>query len=313
MLTLSLFALGLLLTVKGADWFTGSAVWMATVTRIPEVIIGATVVSLATTLPEFSVSAYAAYSSHSGLALGNAIGSNIANIGLILGASVLLRAISLEPRLLLSEGLFMVFAGFTMLFLVRDGVLSGSEGWLLFLLLAAYIYYTVTSARKERNKNRVPGTNSDRTSKEAILLNLGKFGLGIAAVILGSRLMVQHGAQIARILGVPEMVIGLSLVAIGTSMPELITALTCVFKGHQGLSVGNIIGANFLNMTWVLGGSALIRPLPVSDSLLKTDLPIMMLFMAALLLFGARNGKLERWKGAALLAGYAVYVLALFS
>ncbi len=325
-LDLLLFGLAVALIGKGADWFTEAAVKIAEATHVPKVIIGATIVSAATTLPEFSVSAIATIQNTADMAIGNAIGSCVCNIGLILGTCTLAKASVTDRKLLTQQGGFMIGACVLIFLLTLGGGLERWGGSILVMGLIAYMYYSVRTAKARRDKAliemRVDEEDADfpmqpPTLTKEILL----FLVGAICVVAGSYLLVNTGRALARLLGVSELVISLTVVALGTSLPEYVTAFTATLKGHQELSMGNIIGANILNIFWVLGGCSLIRPLtlnpdppflglPQTQSL---DLPITFLLMVLLIGFGFSRGELKRWQGGALFVIYAAYLVILFT
>lgn len=323
---LVIFAIAVALISKGADWFTEAAVKIAEATHIPKVIIGATIVSAATTLPEFSVSAIATIQNTTDMAIGNAIGSCICNIGLIMGTCTLAKASITDKKLLTQQGGFMIGAGILIFLLTLSGRLERWGGAILIMGLLAYMYYSVQTAKSRRDKilleMRVDEEDADfpmqpPTMTKEILL----FLVGAVCVVAGSYFLVGSGKQLARMLGVSELVISLTVVALGTSLPEYVTAFTATLKGHQELSVGNIIGANILDIFWVLGGCSLIRPLPLNPNppflgfpqTQSLDLPIMFLLMILLVGFGFSKGELKRWQGGLLFAVYAVYMVTLFT
>jgi len=300
-----LFAGGLLIVILGADWFTDAAVWFARRTGIPKVLIGATVVSIATTLPEFAVSVSASLTGHPEVALGNAVGSVTANSGLIAALSLMSGRQVPEVSVFLSSGVLMLLSGFAVAVLALDGALARTDGLLLFMLLALYMFRAVRSARATSTGN---ATRASGSATHAVV----KFVLGSILIALGSRGMVIGGVGLARVLGIPEMVIGLTMMAVGTSIPELVTALASLLKGHQDLSLGNILGANFLNMTWVLGGSAILGRVTAQAWAITRDIPVMLCFMVALVLFGVLGRAVGRAGGVLLIGSYALYVLSLF-
>lgn len=298
-----IFALGMFAIVKGADWFTDAAVWIAEKTGIPKVIIGATIVSLATTLPEFAVSVFASWSGHPEMALGNAVGSNIFNIGLILGLSLLISSFPTQRDIFTKQASFMITAGFLTLFLSLNGNLSRIDGLLLAFVLIGYIVMLLIQARSSNQQNE-KNTEVHGTLKENLLKFLG----GSIAVIIGSRIVVSSGVWLAEYFGVPEIFIALTLVALGTSLPELVTSLTATLKGYQELSVGNIIGANLLNLGWVTSISAIVNPISISKSNLIIDFPFMLALMTLLFIFGLTKNRLARFEGFVLLAIYVGYI-----
>ncbi len=322
------FLVGMGIITKGADLFTDSSVRLAELTRVPKVIIGATVVSLATTAPEFSVSFVAALLDRPQTTIGNAIGSTICNIGLILGTCAMIKAASSEKKIVFQQGTFMLVAGAGVTVMSLGGYLRPWMGVILVFLLAAYIYYSFTTAMNiRRSIGPLAAAQADRKADEAldaviddtephetnIPRELALVTAGGAAVVIGSILLVQNAAIIAKWLGIPELIIALTLVSLGTSLPEYVTAFTSTLKGHSDLGVGNIIGANFLDIAWVIGLSALVRPLPVERQTLVLDYPVMLILMVLLVYFGATNSKIERWQGGVLFGVYLAYLVLMFT
>ena len=322
------FLLGMAVITKGADLFTDSAIRLAELSRIPKVIIGATVVSLATTAPEFSVSFVAAVINRPQTTIGNAIGSTICNIGLILGTCALIRAASSEKKIVLQQGTFMLVAAVGITLFSLGGYLEAWAGVIFIIMLAGYIYYSYTTAMRIRRENGTSalaaagGVNVGAPAEahgnpvppgQGLSKELGLVLAGGAAVVIGSLLLVQNAAILARWLGIPELIIGLTLVALGTSLPEYVTAFTSTLKGHSDLGVGNIIGANFLDIAWVIGFSSLVRPLPIERQTLVLDYPFMLLLMGLLVYFGSTNSKIERWQGGTLFGIYILYLILMFS
>ncbi len=309
--TLPLFIVGLILITKGADWFTESAVSISQKSGIPKMIVGATIVSFATTAPEFAVSAYAAYLGHTGLTVGNAVGSAICNAGLILGGVIVVRSIPVEDSSFLKRGVFMIVSALMLLVTSIDGVLTPVDGILLLIVFVAFLYYNY------RRQSLLFGTNQEVNEDleqlpGSISKDVAFFVLGAALVVGGSRILIDSGTDIAMWLGVPEMIIGLTLVAFGTSLPELITAISATLKGHHDLTVGNILGANTMDIALILGASSLISELPIQDQSLYYDFPAMLLIMGMIVFFGLTGRKLERWEGGVVLATYIAYVGGLF-
>lgn len=299
-----IFSGGIVAIVKGADWFTEAAVWFADKTGIPKIIIGATIVSLATTLPEFAVSSYASFTGHSSMAVGNAVGSAICNIGLVLGLTLLLCNFQVERQGFVHRSLFMIGGAVVLYLVALDGVISRADGGILLLLLAGFIYYTLQEIKTYKGSKH----DQDISISGTPLRSTIQFIVGAALVVVGSRLVVSSGIVIAEFFNIPEIIIALTLIALGTSLPELVTAITATLKGYQALSIGNIVGANILNITWVIGGSALVGPLKISAENLRLDFPVMALLMVALLIFGLTRNILEKWEGATLLIMYTSYI-----
>ena len=296
--------------VLGAHWFTESAVWIARRSGISQVAIGATLVSLATTLPESSVSIYAASSGHTQLAIGNALGSAIANIGLILGFVTLVRRQELHRRPFFVNSAFLLLAALVLTSFAQNGVLGRGEAVLMLMMVALFI---TTSLRMARHLgDRETGQTPNRT-EDGFVLPIFLFMLGAAMITAGGKLLVNSGVTIAEGLGVPPLIVGLTAMALGTSLPELVTALTATLKGHQNLGVGNLVGASFLNLTLVSGAASLVRPLPVAPTNLRFDFPVIILMGLLLLSFGLKGRTLHWWMGALLLGMYILYVTTLLT
>lgn len=309
-----LFAVGLVLLIKGGGWFVDGATGIAHRFHIPELIIGATIVSAGTTLPEVMVSAASALSGHGEIAYGNAIGSIICNTALIAAITVAVRppkveAASLKVPVLFFFGAAAVYAGVTYI----TGEFTRGVGIALLAIFAAYMVYNVLRVRKLPPVE--PETNPMQEYSSPVR-DVVKLVIGAAAIAWGADLLVDNGTLIAQALGVPESVIALTFVALGTSLPELVTAVTALVKGHGALSLGNIIGANLFNLVLVSGISVVLSPfaVPASKTIggmnasLVLDIPLMLFAMAFLTLPAIFRGKLKRWQGVTLLCVYAAFV-----
>lgn len=294
---------------KGADWFVESAVSISEKSGIPKIIVGATIVSFATTSPEFAVSVTAAYMGHVDLSVGNAVGSAICNIGLVLGLIVAIRAIDVDKHGFVRKGAFMLISGLLLILITLDGKLSSFDGILLLLVFVGFMYYNYKLQRAVFDGE---GNQRERTPLLDMKKDLLLFVTGALLVVLGSRILVDAGIAVAEWLGVPQMLIGLTLVALGTSLPELITAVSSTLKGHQDISIGNILGANIMDITLILGVSSQIRTLEILPQSIIYDFPAMLLIMVLLVIFGITRRKLERWEGGLLLGVYLAYIAGLF-
>ena len=315
-----LFALGLVLLIKGGDWFVDGATDIAEHFHVPELIIGATVVSLGTTLPEVMVSATSAVSGHGEIAYGNAIGSIICNTSLIAAITVAVRPASIDPKSLkLPVIFFFSAAAIYCLNAYLTGYFGYAIGICLLVLLALYLFCTI----RQGMKNPVPAGTEDTPQGKVRPLGISILLLvaGAALIAVGSRLLVDNGTLIAQALGVPESVIALTFVALGTSLPELVTAITSLVKGHGSLSLGNVIGANILNLVLVSGVASVLKPFSIpSEKLLwgrnaslVVDIPLMLFVMALLTLPPLFTKKLRRWQGIVLLCIYAAFCIFQFA
>lgn len=346
-----LFIVGLILLIKGGDWFVDGAVGIARRFRLPEILIGATVVSIGTTLPEVMVSATSALQGQSEMSYGNAIGSIICNTALIAAITIAVRPGAVNRR---SLGLPVIFFFSSAVLYCAVSYVTGTFSRPVgILLLAIFLVYMVLSVRdakrnplpviesgqapaetaSERVNNTTVGTDDlakptetvDATTEKkkariALFKEIALLIVGAALIALGARLLVDNGTEIAEKIGVPSTVIALTFVALGTSLPELITAVTSLIKGHSALSLGNIIGANLFNLVLVCGMSITLRPFDVPaaagiggvNTSLAVDLPLMMTVMLILTVPALLRGKLARWQGILLLCLYAAFCVFQF-
>ena len=321
-----LFILGLALLIKGGDWFVDGATGLAHRFHLPELLIGATVVSIGTTLPEVMVSAQAALEHNSGISYGNAIGSVICNTSLIAALTIAIRPSGVNKSTLrVPVAAYFCAAILYSLIAYTAGEFQRWQGLVFLALFVGYMVLTVYQMKKHPDQVEVEETeapeNAEKTPKDRPLWQeLLALVAGAAAIAVGARLLVDNGTLIAAALGVPDSVIGLTMVALGTSLPELVTAVTALAKGHSALSLGNIIGANLFNIVLVSGTAITISPfaIPVEKTLagmnasLVVDIPVMLAVMALLCLPALVKGKLSRWQGITLLCVYAAFTVFQF-
>lgn len=308
----ALFLVGLALIVKGGDWFLDGAVWIAETTGVPRFIIGATIVSLATTLPELTVSVTGVLTGEVDLAVGNAVGSVTANIGLILGISVVCIPSLVSKKQFNMKALLMAAGAALLLVLCRNGVLTLLHSLLLFGVFALYLANNIRDARTGMAESREEHGLRD-VSRRQMARKLFLFAIGVVAIVTGSRLLITYGSELALLLGVPSSIIGVTMVAIGTSLPELVTTLTAIAKKEASMSVGNIIGANVIDLTMILpvcsavSGGRLVIGLQTT----ALDLPMCMAMCLLAIVPPLVKGKFYRWQGVLMLALYAGYVVIL--
>lgn len=243
-----LFVVGLLLIIKGGDWFVDAAEWIAELTGIPHFVVGATIVSLATTLPELFVSVNASIKGYPEIAIGNVVGSVICNTGLVAGIIIIFTAGAINRSIFIKKGILLFLAAGGTLLFATDLVITNFEVLFLLGILAVYIYINVKIA-----KDSVATENTElNKSKKAYTENTLKFIFGTLFIILGANLLVENGIKIADYFNVPKGIVALTLVALGTSLPELITGVSSIVKGKHDIGLGNIIGANILNFTVII-------------------------------------------------------------
>lgn len=315
-----LFIVGLVLLIKGGDWFVDGATGIAHRFHVPELLIGATVVSIGTTLPEVMVSATSAVSGHGEIAYGNAIGSIICNTALIAALTIAIRPSSVDRKSLKTPVIFFFLAAaFYMLTAYLTGQFTRLTG---VILLAVFLVYMVLTVRQALKNPEAPAEQAEEEEEKQSPLwkDLLLLVVGAALIAVGADLLVDNGTLIAQALGVPESVIALTFVALGTSLPELVTAITSLAKGHGALSLGNVIGANLFNLVLVCGVSTTLSPFSIPQSKtiaglnasLVVDLPLMLFVMAFLTLPALRRGKLTRAQGIILLCLYAAFCVFQF-
>lgn len=314
-----LFILGLLFLIKGGDWFVDGATGIAHRFHVPELLIGATVVSIGTTLPEVMVSATSALSGHSQIAYGNAIGSIICNTALISAITIAVKPGKIEKNSLVTPVIFffvsaIIYAAIS----YTTGFFSRPFGFLFLVIFLVYMFVTITQMKKSPSP-----AEDDADTEESASLGKDLLLLIVGAVLIavGAKLLVDNGTLIAAALGVPESVIALTFVALGTSLPELVTAITALMKGHGALSLGNVIGANLFNLVLVSGVSVTLSPFAIPNNAqiaginasLLVDIPVMLFVMAFMTLPSLIRGKLSRIQGIVLLLIYAAYCIFQFT
>ena len=303
-----LFALGLACIIKGGDWFVDAAAWIARVSGIPQFIIGATIVSLATTLPEVLVSAMAAAEGSVAMATGNAIGSVTANTGMILAISIIFMPVAVDRKKYLPKSLIFLGAVALLWALSLPGKITLIASAALIAVFVFFIFVNIKEARAELGAN---DRSTEKPTKKEIVKNIALFIIGAAGIVIGSRLLVDNGTLIATdILHIDERIVSLTMVAIGTSLPELVTTITAIVKKQSSLSVGNIVGANIIDIllilpicSFIFGGS-----LPVEAGTIRVDIPICFAMAVITIVPMLITKRFRRWQGIVALAGYVGYI-----
>lgn len=301
-----LLAVGFVMLVKGADWFVDGASGIAEKFRIPPLIIGLTIVAMGTSAPEAAVSITATLKGTADITVGNIVGSNILNVLVILGLSAVITPLAVGKSTVRYELPFLIGITVLLLLLGLDGTVSLTDGLILLLFFALYLAYLFVMAKKGMAEIE----ESDKHLKlwQALLAT----AVGLALVIYGSDLTVDAASAIARMLGLSERFIGLTIVALGTSLPELVTSVTAARKGSVDIAIGNIVGSNVFNILFVVGLSSLVRPVPFAANF-RVDLLVALAAVVFLLLASFRKRKLSRVDGAIMLAGYAAYFVYLIA
>lgn len=311
MLVYFLFVLGFVLLIKGADWLIEGSVSIAQRLKIPDLVVGLTVVAFGTSAPEMAVNVIASVNDNNGLAIGNIVGSNIANVLLILGVSAMVRHLTVQRSTVRAEIPFSLFAALLVGYMVNDSFMDADavdqvsrwDGMVLISMFALFIFYTVRLSKADVTED-VP-----KVPKMSVFTAVALFVVGLAGLILGGHWIVEGAVHIALQMGYSETFIGLTVVSIGTSLPELATSVAAVRRGNTDLAIGNVIGSNIFNIFWVLGLSAVISPVTfdVADnfSIYVVIGTHAILFLA---LFLGRSYRIDRWQGGVMLLCYAAYL-----
>ena len=310
---------GLVVLLAGGEALVRGATALARSFGVSSMVIGMTVLAFGTSAPELAVNISAAASGRSALTFGNVVGSNIANVGLILGITAIVQTLRIHRTIVTREIPIMLGATVLMIFLGSDWVLGNAPdrfGWvdgvLLLLAFAAFLFVTVRNALKARKDDQFI-RDAEKEHDESVPLKPFATVLltvaGLTGVLLGSHWTVEGATRVAQALGMSEALIGLTIVAIGTSLPELTTSLFAALKGHADLAMGNIVGSNVFNLLFILGVSATIHAVPVPDSRGRVDLLALLVFSAILLPFTITRRKLRRAEGTLLLAGYIAFMV----
>lgn len=308
------FALGLVLLIKGGDWFVDGATGIARRFRLPDIIVGATVVSIGTTLPEVMVSTTGALLGQGAMAYGNAIGSIICNTALIAAISVTCNPGPVNVKTMKMPVFF--FFTSAAVYCLAAYWLGTFPRWLGIIMLAIFVVYLIANVRQGlRYPEETAEEAESAAASRSLAMELVLLVIGAALIAYGANLLVEHGTIIAQKLGVPETVIALTFVALGTSLPELITTITSLKKGHASLGIGNVIGANVFNLVLVSGMAVTIAPFDVpvgklllgQNASLVLDIPLMLLVMLLLTVPALTKKRLSRWQGITLLCIYTAF------
>lgn len=303
---------GFALLIKGADWFVDGASSIAKILRISPLLIGLTIVAFGTSSPEATVSILAAIDGNAEVSLGNVIGSNIFNITLVVGLTALLNPLKVESETIRKEIPFTLLGSAVLLVLISDIALQGfsenlltrSDGLIFLLIFAVFMYYIFEVARNNRDKIPVEDTSEKATWGKNIFWTV----IGLAAIIFGGELVVRNSTEIAVSLGMSETLVGLTIVAIGTSLPELVTSIMAAIKKQSEIALGNIVGSNIFNILFVLGTSSLIAPLPVNSKIF-VDIGLLVVLTVILLVFSRTNFRIGKIEGTFLAIAYVLYLV----
>lgn len=338
-LPILLFVVGIILIIKGGDFFVDAASWIAEVSGIPKLIVGATIVSIATTLPELLVSVMAAVQGKVDMATGNAVGSVTANVGLIMAVSIFCMPSIVKRRDFMLKSILLILSSALICVCGFVGSVNIALSILLIVIFVVFMVDNVLSAKrsmitssKEVIENlaetdmteikydatdnaleveEIKANVSNKPSKKEITINIIKFILGAAAIVYGADLLVDNGSILASMMGISERIISVTLIAIGTSLPELVTTVTAIVKKQSSLSVGNIIGANIIDLTLIMPLCSIIsgKALPIAKQAAYIDLPVSLFVIGLALIPMLFSNKFKRWQGITLLAVYVAFLI----
>ena len=329
-LTVAALAVGFVLLIGGGEVLVRGAGGLAATLGISPLVVGLTVVAFATSAPEFAVSVDAALSGYPGLAVGNVVGSNIANILLILGLTAIVAPLVATSRIVRVDIPIMVLFSLVLLLVALDGTISFLDGLLLFAGLVAYVVATIVISRKQSGGRAAAASkepvgdgavddssgsdSADETrssgvaASHPVLVSSALVIVGVVMLVVGARLLVTAASDLAAAWGMSDLVIGLTVVAVGTSLPELATSMVAAIRGERDLAIGNIVGSNMFNIGAVLGMTSLIAPIEIAAGAIRFDLPIMLAVSLALLPIAFTGLAIARWEGVLFTGFYAAYI-----
>ena len=314
LLAVGVVIVGVALLVWGADRFVDGASSVAKNLRVPPMVIGLTIVSIGTSLPEMIVSAMAAFDGNRNLGIGNALGSNIANIGLVLGITALIIPLTVKSLTLRREMPVLFLVTFLAFALMADGELSFNDGLILVAGLLMLLAWMTRIGLKDRHDPLIEEFTDAIPDNMSMWRSVTWFVVGLAVLIISSRMVVWGAVEIAHYLGVSDLIIGLTIVAIGTSLPELVASVASALKNEADLAIGNVIGSNMFNLLAVLAMPALIYPGAFASEALLRDFPVMLAFTVVLFIvsFGLKGGKVTRFEGGLLASAFVAYLYLLY-
>lgn len=298
-----LLIIGIIVVLKGADWLTGGAVGMAQRIGVPQIVIGLTIVAIGTSMPEFFVSLVSAINGTPDLAVGNIVGSNIFNALLIVGVAAMVAPITILRSTVKKDIPIAVFASLLLMGMSLDKEISRIDAAILFVFFIAFIWLTLHGAKKGGTEDSAASSAGTMSVGKSLLLVL----VGLLCLVAGSDVFVDNASALAHGLGISDAVIGLTIVAGGTSLPELATSVVAAKKGNSGIAIGNVLGSNVFNILMILGITGLIQPMTISG-ITMVDLSMMVISMVMLWLFSFTRYRIERWEGAVLTLVFIGYI-----
>lgn len=301
-----LLIIGIVVVLKSADWLTNGAVGLATKLGISQIVIGLTIVAIGTSMPEFFVSIVSAIKGTPDLAVGNIVGSNIFNVLLIVGVAATVAPITIQRTTVRRDIPIAVIASIMLIIMMFDNTISRVDALILFAAFIAFIWITLCDSKKVSNEKDSSQTTM-ATWKSVLFIFVGLVGL-----VLGSNIFVDNASSLARCWGISDAVIGLTIVAGGTSLPELATSAVAARKGDSGIAIGNVLGSNVFNILMILGLTGLISPMYIQN-ITYVDMAVMVISMVLFWLFSFTKLRIDRWEGCILIACFLGYITWLVS
>ncbi|WP_080875531.1 calcium/sodium antiporter [Oceanobacillus timonensis] len=306
-----LLIVGFILLVKGADWFVDGSANISRLLRVPPVLIGLTIVALGTSAPEVTVSIIAAIQGTADVSVGNVVGSNIFNITMVVGIAAVIFPLQVKNEMIVKQIPFTLLASLALLALAGDvtlqgsaeNILSRSDGFILLLFLSIFMYYIIEVGLKSRKETKPVGDSNVKWGKSTLITVIG-----VAAIIIGGQFVVNNATEIALSWGMSEALVGLTIVAVGTSLPELVTSISAAMKKESEIAMGNVVGSCIFNILFVLGTTSLISPLSINP-IIFTDIWIMIVLTILLLIFSRTGFRIGRKEGFILFLMYVIYMI----
>ena len=306
LLSVLLFLIGLFLMLYGADKLVDGGSSIASHFRISPFVIGLTIVSFGTSFPEFAISFVGAIHGKTDISIGNIVGSNICNIGLVLGSAAMIRPVEVHANILRKEIPFVILLSFLTWGMVWNQLISRLEGGffvLLFVLFVWYCIYAEKNGLQEAPAEEIASNQNDSPKQGAVQIIIG-----LVLLFVGAELLIHSAVQIAEHFGLSQAVIGLSVIALGTSLPELVTSVVALKKGKGDIGLGNVLGSNIFNMLFVLGVTAVVRPIPSAAQFFRIDIPIMIVFTLFLIPIAKRQSRITKGEGLFFVFAYIIYI-----
>lgn len=298
--------IGLVMLIGGAEYFVRGAVAIAAKLKVPTLIIGLTIVALGTSVPELVVSLKSALNGNAGISVGNVIGSNIANVLLVLGASALIFPVSCNGKAFYRDFSFLSMVTLVFAFFIVNGKLVNWNGWVMLAMLVLFILYNYHNSKEDDTEDEIPNQLVNKGWLNVVVIAIA----GLVAIVYGADLLIYGAVEIAKYFGMSEEMIGLTIIAVGTSMPELATSCMAAFRKQNGIALGNVVGSNIWNIVFIMGATSAITDVKIADQFILFDMWVMLFSSFMLLPVMMFKNKITRSEGLFMIVSYGVYVYA---